>query len=77
MSKVTINDLYSGIRQSGIGMYKYKDVEIVPRRMVEMIIKRCQETIDNVCYTEDNARKWEAQDIKEFAESLLEEFEEE
>lgn len=54
-----------------------KDIEIVPRKMVEMIIERCECTINCACYTEDNMRVLEARDIKEYAESLLKQFEEE
>ena len=78
MSRVTIKDLFWEISQDRYASNVwdgYKDIEVVPRKMVEMIIERCEGTINCACYSEDNMRVWEARDLKEYAESLLEKFE--
>lgn len=50
MSRVTIQDLYKEVVRdrydSNVGWDGYKDVEIVPRKMVEMIIDYCENLAD-------------------------------
>lgn len=73
MSRVTISDLHAGIHHSRVDAYGlYKDIEIVPRKMVEMIIEKCEK--DGATYLSHVAN--EALDIKKYAESLLKQFEE-
>ena len=51
-----------------------KDIEVVPRKMVEMIIERC---VRDMCSaSNDGAMCYEASCIKDYAESLLKRFEE-
>lgn len=81
MSRVTFGDFYTDyldISTSIEDCRKVQNVEIVPRKMVEMIIEKCKEIQrDN---NDDDDRhecgKWCASDeIKEYAESLLKQFE--
>ena len=50
MSRVTIQDLYKEVVRdrydSNVGWDEYKDMEIVPRKMVEMIIDYCENLAD-------------------------------
>lgn len=72
MSKVTIEDIYDDIKHGSVSDYAAsKDVEVVPRKMVEMIIEECERRSSG----RTKARCEEAQYIREYAESLLEKFE--
>lgn len=63
-----------------------KDIEIVPRKMVEMILERCQEeidayTLDDICYSNAdrhyaNGRLDMAYQVRDYANVLLKQFEE-
>lgn len=80
MSRVTINDICSDCdKQSFDEYWDIRGIEVVPRKMVEMIIKKCEE-IQNDNYHDDEPHecgKCSASDeIKEYAESLLKQFEE-
>ena len=75
MSRVTFGDLYIDyldINTSVKDCKKVQEVEIVPRKMVEMIIEKCRQDI--IKY---NHNSEEAACIKQYAESLLKQFEEE
>lgn len=82
MSRVTIESLYSDFtvprinaRQWGMDFEQYKhlaDTEIVPRKIVEMIIEECEKDGANYLGAVAN----EALYIKTYAESLLKQFEE-
>lgn len=75
MSRVTFSDLYNDyldINTSVKDCGKVQNVAIVPRKMVEMIIEKCRQ--DVIKYNHDSE---EAACIKQYAESLLKQFEEE
>lgn len=76
MSKVSIEDIYFGV---GLNEKEILNVEIVPRKMVEMIIERCNRDINtfNTDKSIPNTICYEAKSIKKYAERLLREFEEE
>ena len=80
MSRVTIRELYS--EDDYIIDYDeaIKNIEIVPRKMVEMIIEKCDvmklQTIDND-YEKSVVRFNACNSLKEYAESLFKQFEEE
>lgn len=82
MSRVTIDDLTGDYYNDHTDKsFEIIDVEIVPRKMVEMIIKDCEKrmefygTLRMVC-AEDKGAHNTAKSIKEYAESLLKQFEE-
>lgn len=90
MSRVTIESLYSDFiiprtnaREYGANYEQYvklAEMEVVPRKMVEMIIEKCKEIQhdNNADYDYMECGKWCASDeIKDYAESLLKHFEEE
>lgn len=84
MSRVTIEGLYDDFTVPGIEAREYgtnyeqyvalAGTEIVPRKIVEMIIEKCEK---DICtdYKADAAIA-EASLIKRYAEELLEQFEE-
>lgn len=76
MSRVTIDNIQhdaSGLdNMSWADITKLYQIEVVPRKMVEMIIEKCEK--DGVTYLSHVAN--EALDIKKYAESLLKQFEE-
>lgn len=72
MSRVTIETIGEIIYSYSYP--KVKDIEVVPRKMVEMIIAECEQTLNSP--TTNWSRKDEAGFIKTFAESLLKKFEE-
>lgn len=75
MSRVTIKELYWEINEDKYASNVwdgYKDIEVVPRKMVEMIIEKCRQ--DVIKYNHDSE---EAACIEQYAESLLRQFEEE
>lgn len=80
MSRVTIKELYWEINEDEHAddvWEDYKDIEVVPRKTVEMIIEECKRnTITNYKYGNycagDNLTH-----IGDYAESLLKQFEEE
>lgn len=77
MDKVTIKDLYWEL--SSDELYRdfiwdgCKDIEVVPRKIVEMIIEKCEEDSAQPFYHDCIIE--EARDIKRYAESLLRQFE--
>ena len=78
MSKVRLIDIYNErFNEPTLKMVATADIEIVPRKMVEMIINECTNIIDvyagNSNY--DCGRSCTAVDIKTLAELLLNEFE--
>ena len=81
MNHVTIKELYWEISEDKYGdkvnnvWEDYKDIEVVPRKMVEMIIERCKK--DFCSRTNDGSMCYEASCIKDYAESLLKQFDEE
>lgn len=77
MSSVTIKELYwelkFGPSEEWTGA---KDIEVVPRKMVEMIIEKCNKDADDPELEEFDAHN-EAYYIAHFAKELLKQFEEE
>lgn len=77
MSRATIKDLYWELQFAGKGWDDAKDIEVVPRKIVEMIIKKCKDHAsgprpsDYIVGVSD-----EAGCIAKYAESLLKQFEE-
>lgn len=80
MSTVTIKELYWELNSdaSNKSWDDAKEIEIVPRKIVEMIIDRCVTDVNDSDwrYSADKGKICEAADIKEYAESLLKQFEE-
>ena len=77
MSRVTILDLVSDYKDADIDMStckKSRDIQVIPRKMVEMIIEKCVRDESEPAYS--NATQEEATDIRKYAESLLKQFEE-
>lgn len=77
MSRVSIKELYWELtddKYSNNVWEKYKDIELVPRKMVEMIIEKCEEDSAQPFYHDCIIE--EARDIKRYAKSLLKQFEE-
>ena len=77
MNKVTIENIYLGI-----GLFDRENIlniEIVPRKMIEMIIEKCDRDIEEFDGESNiyGAVRAEARNIKNYALSLLEKFEEE
>ena len=78
MSRVTMKDIYWEL--SSDQMFRdfmwdsCKDIEVVPRKMVEMIIERLKEHKANTI--EDSYTNWVLGDTLDYAESLLKQFEE-
>ena len=86
MSRVKIKELYWEIQNkcnyAEDAWKEYKDIEVVPRKIVEMIIEKCKE-IDSRYTTDDNfansyysGRRQSAYELQEYTESLLKYFEE-
>ena len=80
MSRVTINDIHNDVVYSA-NWSQVCDTEIVPRKMVEMIIKDCEKKMEfygtlRVVCSEDKGAYNTAKSTKEYAESLLKQFEE-
>lgn len=74
MSRVAIKDLFweiSNDKYASNVWDGYKDIEVVPRKIVEMIIERC--SIGEKLVNKTTAM--EVRDIRNYAESLLEKFE--
>ena len=75
MNRVTIGNLLDDYEDDKIDIItgvQAHDIEIVPRKIVEMIIEMCEK--DGATYLGVVAN--EALDIKKYAESLLNQFEE-
>lgn len=71
MSKVAIRDIFYHISNADID--KVQDIEVVPRKIIELIIEKCNEEnkdVNNSYYS----RK--INHIREYAELLLKQFEE-
>ena len=104
MSKTHVRDLVGDFEDEfiigGSGAFKYEklyskrlteisDIEIVPRKIVEMIIKKCEDTIrkqefimdfyasDSYISSNAQAARINTMQLKGYAESLLKQFEEE
>lgn len=79
MSKITIRNLCLEMHRVSLSEYNlYGNIEIVPRKIVEMIIEKCKEIQHNNDDDDDRHEcgKWCASDeIKDYAESLLKQFE--
>lgn len=76
MSRVTISDLVADYKYDGFEErypHPIHHVEIVPRKMVEMIIEYCEQSIKNYPHT---MVALNAGNTKDYAESLLKQFEE-
>lgn len=76
MSRVAIKDLYWEISNDTYASNVwdgYKDIEVVPRKIVEMIIEKCEKDICNDQKSVPAVA--EASLIKRYAEELLEKFE--
>lgn len=77
MSRVTIGRLYEDIKNNNVSKENRRiciaDYEVVPRKIVEMIIERCLigENLVN------KTTAMEVRYIRNYAESLLKQFEEE
>lgn len=74
MSRVTIDNLFIDSMKDAKGYEKIKNIEIVPRKMVEMIIAECNSQISDFHHNPSIVNT--ATHIKEYAESLLKQFEE-
>ena len=87
MSRVTIEELYHDL--GNVEKWSAsKDIEVVPRKMVEMIIKRCEDAIrrqefimdfyasDSYISSNAQAARVHTMQLKEYTESLLKQFEE-
>lgn len=75
-SRVTIKELYWEIDRDTYASNVwngYKDIEVIPRKIVEMIIKKCEKEI--LSDYKSVAAVAEASIIKRYAEELLEQFE--
>ena len=79
MSRVTIDNIQhdaSGLdNMSWAEITKLYEIEVVPRKMVEMIIAECNSQISKFHHNPSIVNT--ATHIKEYAESLLKQFEEE
>ena len=85
MSRVTIDDLVADCTTPGLDNNKYDKeackIEIVPRKIVEKIIERCERSANfhnqEALFTDDyvRGRRWAFDDIHMYAASLLREFE--
>ncbi len=75
MSRVTLSDVWHTLTEAPATDFdKVSQLEIVPRKMVEMIIEKCSK---DICAEHgSNFAKAEASLIKRYAESLLKQFEE-
>lgn len=76
MSRVTLSDVWHTLTEAPATDFdKVSQLEIVPRKMVEMIINYCKS--DEYLTIKSDAAKAEAYLIRHYAEYLLEQFEEE
>ena len=79
MSRATIINLVTDYEDANMNTCKKsRDIEVVPRRIVEKIIERCEsirQDTECIIYPFDRGRNYEAKSVKQYAESLLEEFE--
>ena len=74
MSRVRLIDIYNErFNESSLKLSATADIEVVPRRMIEMIIAEC--TRDVCAEHKSDGAKAEASLIKRYAEDLLEKFE--
>lgn len=72
MSRVTIESLMA--HEAWAEFCEIEDVEIVPRKMVEMIIERLKRNISSC--ENDSYTDFTLTDVLQYAESLLKKFEE-
>ena len=75
MSRVTIDNLFIDSMKDAEGYDKIKNIEIVPRKIVEIIIAECNSQISDFHHNPSIVNT--ATHIKDYAESLLKQFEEE
>lgn len=73
MSRVTIESLMA--HEAWAEFCEIEDIEIVPRKMVEMIIERLKINISSC--EKDSYADFTLTDVLKYAESLLKQFEEE
>lgn len=71
MSRVTINNI---LNLCYVERPRVADIEVVPRKMVEMIIKECDSQISDFHHNPSIVNT--ATHIKDYANSLLKQFEE-
>lgn len=81
MSRVTIRELVDDYKRDGFEErypHMIHNVEVAPRRIIELIIAQCEEDVKDVGRWQDpfdQGRTHEASKIKGYAESLLKQFE--
>ena len=83
MSRVTIKELYWEVNRdkydsnvyNGDVWCDYKDIEIVPRKLVEMIIADCSSKESRFDFNGEDDKRDLMRDVIGYAESLLEQFE--
>ena len=74
MSRVRLIDIYNErFHESSLKLSAAADIEVVPRKMVEMIIEKCKKEI--LSDYKSVAAVAEASLIKSYAEELLDKFE--
>ena len=83
MNHITINDIWGEIYDSKEynmqEIDKLSSIEVVPRRMMEMIIDECNEIIDNYKCDDTNyacGRRNSAVQLHEYTKTLLKQFDE-
>lgn len=75
MSRVTLIDIYNErFNESSLKLSATADIEVVPRKIIEMIIKECNSQISDFHHNPSIVNT--ATHIKHYAESLLQQFEE-
>jgi hypothetical protein len=76
MSRVTLIDIYNErFNEPSLKLSATADIEVVPRKIVEMIIAECNSQISAFHHSPSIVNT--VAYIKEYAESLLKQFEEE
>lgn len=75
MSKVRLIDIYNErFNEPSLKLSATADIEVVPRKMVEMIIERLKRNISSC--ENDSYAGFTLTDVLQYAESLLKQFEE-
>ena len=82
MSRVTLIDIYNErFNESSLKLSATADIEVVPRKMVEMIIEKCKKNEEalrpHYGDSYSNGLDTAYMIIRDYAESLLKQFEEE
>lgn len=74
MSRVTLIDIYNErFNESSLKLSATADIEVVPRKMIEMIIAECNSQISAFHHNPSVVNT--ATHIKDYAQSLLKQFE--